>query len=233
MLKQDDQGRDATANEHASAWRSFLVHGRKWAWPVGLLAGAGISVWCLAASRTEPSAPTADGIIHTALYPVVIRRSEGPPLLPTGLTNYHGQPVFASCGACHATTQPNLDVRRAEDLDQFHQGLNYNHGGLTCLSCHNSANYDTLRLADTRSVEFPDSITLCSQCHGPQRRDYDMGLHGGMSGHWDLERGGRTRNTCINCHDPHAPAFPQVMPVLPPRDRVSVPKPRKPMDSHP
>jgi hypothetical protein len=45
-----------------------------------------------------------------------------------------------------------------------------------------------------------------------------------MNGHWDLTRGGRTRNTCINCHDPHAPAFPLVMPVLPPRDRVSVQK---------
>jgi len=67
-------------------------------------------------------------------------------------------------------------------------------------------------------------MTLCSQCHGPQRRDYNMGLHGGMNGYWDLTKGGRTRNTCINCHDPHAPAFPLVMPVLPPKDRISVPK---------
>jgi formate-dependent nitrite reductase cytochrome c552 subunit len=143
--------------------------------------------------------------------------------LPTGLTNFHGQPVFAACSTCHTTTKPNLDTSRTEDLDQFHQGLNYNHGNLTCLSCHNSTDYDSLRLADTRPVAFADSMTLCSQCHGPQRRDYDMGLHGGMNGYWDLTRGGRTRNTCINCHDPHAPAFPLVLPVLPPRDRVSVP----------
>ncbi|HWQ93223.1 MAG TPA: hypothetical protein VN673_16230 [Clostridia bacterium] len=156
-------------------------------------------------------------------HAVVIKRPPGPPLVATGLTNFHGQPVMATCGSCHATTKPSLETRRTEDLDQFHQGLNYTHGNLTCLSCHNSQDYETLRLADSRAIEFPDSMTLCSQCHGPQRRDYDMGLHGGMNGHWDLTRGGRTRNTCVDCHDPHSPAFPVVRPVLAPRDRASVP----------
>jgi len=159
-----------------------------------------------------------------ALHPVIIKRPAGTPKVATGLTNLHGQPVMVACSSCHATTKPNIDTRTPEDLDQFHQGLKYVHGNLTCLSCHNAMNYDALRLADSRPVEFSDVITLCSQCHGPQRRDYDMGLHGGMNGHWDLTKGGRTRNTCINCHDPHAPAFPLVMPVLPPRDRISVPK---------
>ncbi len=131
---------------------------------------------------------------------------------------------MVSCGYCHTTTKPNVDTHRAEDLDQFHQGLKYQHGNLTCLSCHNANDYEALRLADGRRVDFADSITLCSQCHGPQRRDYDRGLHGGMNGYWDLTRGGRTRNTCVNCHDPHAPAFPEVMPVLPPKDRISVPE---------
>jgi formate-dependent nitrite reductase cytochrome c552 subunit len=156
-------------------------------------------------------------------YPVVTKRPDGPPKVATTLTNFQGQPVLVSCSSCHTTTKPNLETRSSADLDQFHQGLKYVHGDLTCLSCHNSANYDTLRLADTRPVEFADVMTLCSQCHGPQRRDYDRGLHGGMNGHWDRTRGGRTRNNCITCHDPHAPAYPLVMPVLPPRDRISVP----------
>ena len=45
-----------------------------------------------------------------------------------------------------------------------------------------------------------------------------------MNGHWDLTKGGRLRNNCVNCHDPHHPAYPLVQPVLPPRDRISVPK---------
>ena len=65
--------------------------------------------------------------------------------------------------------------------------------------------------------------------------DLERGLHGGMNGHWDLTRGGRTRNTCVNCHDPHTPKFPQVLPVLSPRDRVAVPHTvhAEQRDSHP
>jgi hypothetical protein len=225
MLKSANRRTGASAADRTSSRRAVLRQGLKWVASLVLLGGLGIGVWCVAvAEKLPPSETPAHAITNALLHPVVIRRPEGPPMLPTGLTNFQGQPVLASCSACHTTTQPNIDTRRAEDLRQFHQGLEYNHGNLTCLSCHNSTDYDTLRLADTRSVAFVDSIDLCSQCHGPQRRDYDMGLHGGMNGHWDLTRGGRTRNTCINCHDPHVPAFPLVLPVLPPRDRVSVQK---------
>ncbi len=207
--------------------------GRRWSWAptpafvFGLLTVTGfVAAGALqvadslqGATKSEASATVA----KTNLFPVVIKRPPGPPQVATSLTNFQGQPVLVSCSSCHTTTKPNLENRSAADLDQFHQGLKYQHGDLTCLSCHNSGNYDTLRLADTRTVEFSDSMTLCSQCHGPQRRDYERGLHGGMNGHWDLTRGGRTRNTCINCHDPHTPKFPRVLPVLPPRDRISVP----------
>ncbi len=186
-----------------------------------LLVGAIFEATGAEPARVRPTVVAAS--TNGAFHPVVIKRPAGTPKVATGLTNFHGQPVMASCSSCHATTKPNIDTRATADLDQFHQGLKYVHGNLTCLSCHNAKNYDTLRMADSRPVEFTDVMTLCSQCHGPQKRDYDMGLHGGMNGYWDLTRGGRTRNTCINCHDPHAPAFPLVMPVLPPRDRISVP----------
>lgn len=176
-----------------------------------------------ASNDTRPSTGTETRTAEPKQrFEVRINRPSGPPQVATGQTNFHGQPVMASCSSCHTTTKPNVETRRSEDLDQFHQGLKYVHGDLTCLSCHNSQDYETLRLADGRQLDFSDSMSLCSQCHGPQRRDYDMGLHGGMNGHWDLTRGGRTRNTCINCHDPHSPAFPTVTPVLAPRDRISV-----------
>ena len=187
--------------------------------PLGITLGL---VWLLALSLTAAEPPSAVST-NAHMHPVVIRQPAGPPKIATGLTNHFGRPVLAACSSCHATTQPNRETRQATELDQFHQGLNYLHGNLTCLSCHNGKNYETLTLADGRALEFAKVIDLCSQCHGPQRRDYDRGLHGGMNGYWDLTKGGRTRNTCINCHDPHAPAFPLVMPVLPPRDRISTP----------
>ena len=36
-----------------------------------------------------------------------------------------------------------LSARAGEELKEFHQGLAYVHGGQSCLSCHNAANYDT------------------------------------------------------------------------------------------
>lgn len=196
------------------------------------VASGAIVLWTVRAGALQmaeefpPSSPAA--VADKPLHPVRIKQPSSVPKVATGLTNFHGQPVMASCSSCHATTTPNRELRHAGDLQKFHQGLKYQHGDLTCLSCHNADNYDTLRLADGRALQFTDSMTLCSQCHGPQRRDYDRGLHGGMNGYWDLKRGGRERNTCINCHDPHAPAFPLVMPVLPPRDRISVPPPASP-----
>ena len=56
---------------------------------------------------------------------------------------------------------------------------------------------------------------------GPQRRDYDHGAHGGMQGYWDLRRGPRTRNHCVECHDVHSPAFGAFRPMPAPRDRFT------------
>jgi hypothetical protein len=167
----------------------------------------------------EPSAPApAIASAPATNWPVSIRHPAGPPLVATSQTNLAGQMVSVSCVSCHATTTPNFNTRDAADLKEFHQGLNYNHASLSCLSCHNPNDYDTLRLADGTSVPFTDVMQLCAQCHGPQARDYRNGAHGGMTGFWDLQRGGRQRNNCIDCHDAHAPQYPQVMPVFTPRD---------------
>lgn len=144
----------------------------------------------------------------------------GEPSTPTVLADLSGhgkEPTEVSCTTCHTTREADLNTRSADKLDVFHQGLEMQHGGLSCLSCHNSDNYDTLRLADSTAVPFEQTMQLCAQCHGPQHRDFQRGSHGGMTGYWDLEQGPRTRNACIVCHDPHAPAYPQLMPVFPPK----------------
>ncbi len=51
------------------------------------------------------------------------------------------------------------------------------------------ADYDSLQLADGHRVEFTDVMTLCGQCHGPQMKDFNHGVHGGLNGYWDLSRG--------------------------------------------
>lgn len=152
-----------------------------------------------------------------ACYPVVIRRPDGQMLVDSGKQDERGQPILVSCATCHDTREPNAAIHQASQFDEFHQGLKYAHGELTCISCHSPKDYNTLHKSDGTPVSASDSMNLCAQCHGPQYRDYRNGSHGGMTGYWDLTRGGRTRNTCVNCHDPHHPAFPEVMPVFPPK----------------
>lgn len=176
--------------------------------------------WYTSEKRPDPDKPgqrAAAGPAPGSPHPVVIRQPDGKVMVDSGRRDAHGQPVMVACATCHDTRPPEPSIHSASELDEFHQGLAYAHGELSCLSCHNATDYDTLKLANSQAVDFSASMTLCAQCHGPQFRDYRNGSHGGMQGHWDLTRGGRTRNTCIDCHDPHHPAFPQVMPVFPPK----------------
>lgn len=191
-----------------------------------LLALAGGSVWL--SVRAGGGAPADAPDAGDAPAPAVARgqvRVIGPasaPRVDTGRRDAHGAAVTVACGTCHATRAPDATLRAAEDLTDFHQGLTYAHGARTCLSCHDARDYDRLHLADGASLPFEQVITLCSQCHGSQRRDFDRGAHGGMSGHWDLAAGDRTRRACTACHDPHAPAFGAVTPVFPPTDAYEV-----------
>lgn len=153
------------------------------------------------------------------LFAVTIRKPTGPPRVATGTLDFHGNEISVGCATCHATRKPNSSNRTPADLNEFHGEMNFNHGKISCLSCHNSDDYDALKLADGSRVEFQDVMTLCAQCHGGQMKDYDHGAHGGMNGYWDLSRGPRMKNNCVDCHHPHSPQFPKMQPTFKPRDR--------------
>lgn len=178
------------------------------------------SAWLVGwSTAAQPAAPRQDAPVEPAkpLHPVTILRP-GVPRVLTGRLAKDGSPETVGCATCHATIKPNPALTDAAYLQEFHLGLSYNHGKLSCMSCHNENDYDSLRLANGESVSFPNVMKLCAQCHGPQYRDYQHGSHGGMSGYWDLTKGPRQRNNCITCHDPHTPAYRQVLPVFKPKD---------------
>jgi len=128
-------------------------------------------------------------------------------------------PQRVACVTCHSLRPAGPVPQRPEELREFHTGLTLAHGPLSCSSCHAEGGHDALHLADGRQLRMTDAMVLCAQCHGPQFRDYQHGSHGGMNGYWDLSRGPRVRNHCVECHDPHAPRYVGAMPVHPPRDR--------------
>lgn len=190
-----------------------------------VLAILGAAAWWSVRADEPTAAPTPAAATAPTAAPrgrVVLRQPAGPPVVDTGRRDAHGQPVTVGCATCHATRPPDVATRSADDLTDFHGGLTYAHGAQTCVSCHDPGDYDRLRLADGAPVPFQEVVTLCGQCHGPQRRDFEHGAHGGMNGHWDLAAGDRVRNACTACHDPHAPAYPAAMPVFPPRDAYQV-----------
>lgn len=177
-----------------------------------------VSLWVYAGERPrEELAPVAVDAPQAGR--IVIRSGPTTPRVLTEATHFDGTPVTVACSTCHSVREPNLKNGEHHLPATFHPGLKVAHGSLSCLSCHNATDYDTLRKADGTPVAFEATRDLCAQCHGPQTRDYLHGSHGGMQGHWDLSRGDRLRNTCTDCHDPHAPKYPAVRPVFAPIDR--------------
>ena len=152
-------------------------------------------------------------------FSVSIRKPAGPPRVVTTLKDAHGDSVTVACSTCHATRPPDHQNRTVKTLDEFHSGMAFSHGTVSCLSCHNPNDYDSLQLADGTQVDFTDVMTLCGQCHGPQMKDYEHGVHGGLNGYWDLTRGPQQKNNCVDCHNPHAPQFPKMQPTFKPKDR--------------
>jgi hypothetical protein len=153
------------------------------------------------------------------LHPVIVRHPATLGLLDSELNDVRGTPIGVACATCHeAGGRPALDQRDGAPED-FHAGVELAHGALSCSSCHDPADRTRLRLADGTPLPMAEVMQLCGQCHGPQFRDYERGSHGGMAGYWDRERGPQLRNSCVACHAAHQPAYPEVIPAAPPRDR--------------
>ncbi|MCA9190020.1 MAG: cytochrome c3 family protein [Pirellulaceae bacterium] len=152
-------------------------------------------------------------------FPVDVRRPSGPPVIELKEGDWPGRTGAVSCSTCHSLRPANMGIRQPADLRAFHQGMPFRHGTLACYGCHNPADADTLRFADGAAVAYTDVMQLCGQCHSKQFQAYQRGDHGGMTGYWDLSRGPRQRNNCVDCHDPHVPKFPDMIPTFKAHDR--------------
>jgi hypothetical protein len=108
------------------------------------------------------------------------------------------------CNECHRfflpPPQPSRRLMQHRDVVLDH-GLNDR-----CLSCHD--HFDRERLViRSGSLPFSEAPRLCAECHGTTYRDWERGTHGKTMGSWDAALGARHRLSCIECHDPHVPAF--------------------------
>lgn len=118
------------------------------------------------------------------------------------------------CSSCHDLMPSPPETDRP--LTQ-HRHIRLRHGiNDRCFNCHlrESRNF----FADYRGEPIPydKPQLLCAKCHGPVYRDWTHGVHGRTNGYWNSGMGPVERKKCIECHDPHAPAFGSMKPAPPP-----------------
>ncbi len=158
-----------------------------------------------------------------ASFPVEITPSKKLTSIETALQDTQGEPIWVKCASCHENVEIGSIATRTTELKEFHRGLSFSHGTMSCKNCHEPGAPLKLHLATGEVVPLEEAMQLCSQCHGPKRVAYDHGAHGGKTGYWDLSRGAQKKNHCVDCHDPHTPQIARVIPARRPVDRGATP----------
>lgn len=116
------------------------------------------------------------------------------------------------CTSCH--TKP-LAQMKSKDVRRAHWDIQLKHaqdGLMTCLTCHTESNFNVLHNIAGDSISFNAGFELCGQCHFNQIRDWRGGAHGKRAGGWTPPR---TIYACVQCHNPHRPAFEKRWPSIP------------------
>jgi hypothetical protein len=129
--------------------------------------------------------------------------------------------LFYRCDVCHiaAETSPcgcekTLKMPKTFHLPfGAHRDMVFNHGlNLRCFNCHNCANLESYVDHDGSAIPGDQPVLLCRKCHGITYHDWEAGTHGRINGAWDARRGAQVKLTCNQCHNPHAPHFPRLIP---------------------
>jgi hypothetical protein len=151
--------------------------------------------------------------LRTARDPNATRDYPSRPLPADGRTVLLPSPVddeYFPCSDCHEDEEVNPAVRT---LEEEHEDLDFQHGDLWCMHCHELEDHENLHLADGTTVSMDESWRLCTQCHAKKLPDWRAGVHGKRTGNW---RGDREYRTCVSCHNPHHPPFEALEPKPPP-----------------
>lgn len=115
------------------------------------------------------------------------------------------------CMECHGLFESRPETARR--LTQ-HRHIVLDHGlNDRCFNCHDDAQRDRLALRGDKTIPFTQVARLCAECHGPTYRDWQRGMHGRTMGSWDPRSDRQWRLICLQCHDPHSPAYKPFRPL--------------------
>ncbi len=119
------------------------------------------------------------------------------------------------CTECHndfkSAQRQNAEIpEHAEINARFNHGLN-----TFCVNCHHPSDRNSFVAHDGSPIPSTEPALLCSKCHGPTYREWEVGIHGRQNGGWERDNPARKKLLCIQCHDPHQPAFASMVPDPP------------------
>ncbi|SNR77507.1 Cytochrome c7 [Lutibacter agarilyticus] len=117
-----------------------------------------------------------------------------------------------NCTECHTEPIENLKQHQLDEK-AAHWNIKLVHASaetMNCATCHTSSDMDNLHSLTNSTIDFNYSYKVCSQCHQQEFKDWKGGAHGKQLGGWAPPR---LSKTCVNCHNPHQPAFEKRWPV--------------------
>ena len=117
------------------------------------------------------------------------------------------------CKNCHEEGFTLSSPHKEAAVRRSHRDIELKHAGsdiMTCATCHNFSDIDSLRKNNGASVSFDHAYQVCRACHFQQFRDWAGGAHGKRHAYWE---GPRVIRSCTGCHNPHRPAFEKRWPV--------------------
>jgi len=179
----------------------------KGGWLMLAIGLAGALAWALDGPEAAAGEAKASLVTPQVVDAHLDRR---PPREPKGLILAKGGWKY-DCMECHRSLEAkwHLDSTLME-----HRGVELKHGNNRfCLNCHHPENRNAFVDYDGSEIPESDVVLLCAKCHGPQHRDWQIGAHGRENGYWDVSQGATERLRCIQCHDPHDPAFKAMKPL--------------------
>ncbi len=180
-----------------------------------MVAFLGLAGALLVSSRGTPYVVAANPLVDPQFTNTATVRMSAAELARTG-----GDVSGLDCYACHEKGKEvvlKVDGAGHAILPKEHEDLVMRHGrndrNDNCFNCHDPHQLDLLVTRDGRKLKLTESTLLCGNCHGPTLRDWEAGIHGRTSGHWDRKSGPIERQDCVSCHNPHSPAFPSIKPA--------------------
>lgn len=180
----------AERNARADTIVAYLI-------PPGFLLLAALFIWGAGGSDLPRSTPAFVERADFSSEPPRTLAADPPIMVVAGFDK--------KCSECHslfmAPQERPMILAQHRDIVQAH-GMNDR-----CYNCHDRYVISRLVLPGGETIAFGEATALCATCHGTTYRDWEAGMHGRTNGSWDPSSGRQTRLTCLQCHDPHAPAF--------------------------